>query len=428
MKIRFSTPAYTEDACCCFKSPLYRKFKSGFVTAATLCALAASAHLAASTSSVNSDHQQSSFGFDSATAQQLLVTPTPQGRELPLSLDNLPDAPDVDLLALNDDIKATLDRHLGRIESKRELAHELHRLLFKPYYLGITYNFSKTKTAQQTFDSRTGNCLSHAALYVAAARYMGLKADFQHVHVPLDWLDKEDFYIVPGHMNVAVKLPGSTITVEFTDVFSAWDTYTMRSDRISDKHALAEYYNNIGMEHMEVGDYQTAIPYLKKSTETYKRMASAWSNLGVAYKITGHLDLAQNAYERGMRYDKRNLSLIKNVYILYKQTGQMEKADKLTRKVERYSKKNPYYLEKLANSDMALGNYEQAVKLLKKAIRYKPTEPRFHVTMSYAFFQMGHYESSIKSMALAKEHSATTEEQKRYQAKQDILRRYRAGI
>ncbi|WP_052692166.1 tetratricopeptide repeat protein [Teredinibacter purpureus] len=347
---------------------------------------------------------------------------------VPLNLSQLPHVADVDILAISDELKGLLDRTIANLSSGREKAIELHRLLFKPMFLNIDYVYNATHTAQQTYETREGNCLAHAALYTAAARYVGLKAQFQTVDVPRDWLDRDNFYIVPGHVNVVVKLPGNTITVEFADAYSAQHTQLLDSKVIPDKQVLAEYYNNIGMNYMEEKDYPTAIAYMQKSIDTYSKVGSVWSNIGVVYKLNGYLELAENAYKKGLKYDKRNMSIINNIYILYNQTGQYEKAQKLAKKVTRYSKKNPYYLEKLATTDLNLGNYGHAISLLKKAIALKQNEPEFYINMSFAYHQLGQYNESLKAATLAREYSTSEEEHNRFQSKLDILKRYQAGI
>jgi len=382
--------------------------------------------LAILSSSALSDQQFTRATSSSDLDQQASLEITSPPAKLDLS--KLPRVDDVDILTIDDNIKALLDREVASIPGKRERAIQLHRILFKPYHIGITYDSTATKTAQQTFDSGSGNCLSHAALFVAAARYVGLKAVFQTVEVPREWLENDNFYVIPGHVNVAVALPGNIITVEFTDAYSAHNTRFLKSKKISDKMALAEFYNNIGMEHMQKLDYPSAIAYLQKSTEMSKRIGFVWSNLGVAYKLNGHMALAEKAYKRGLNLESTNLSIINNIYILYQQTGQTKKAQKLAKKVERYSKKNPYYLQKLATSDMNMGNYAQAVNLLRKAIRIKPEEPNFHTTISFAYYELGEFDKSIKSMGKAREHAKNEEEYNRFQHKLDVLKRYQASL
>ncbi|SMF36573.1 Tfp pilus assembly protein PilF [Alteromonadaceae bacterium Bs31] len=359
--------------------------------------------------------------------QELTTAPTPLPQSF-LDLSTLPHVPDIDILSINDEIKSVLDRSISHIKDKRHRAVELHRLLFKPMFLGIVYDYESTLTAQETFDQGKGNCLSHAALYVAAARYVGLNAKFQVVEVPREWLDKDQFYVVPGHINVSVKVPGNKITVEFADAFAARVSQHFKSTEVSDKKAFAEYYNNLAMLQMEKGDYASAIAYMRKSIDINKRIGSVWSNLGVAYKITGHLDLAEQAYLNGLKHDKRNLSIINNTYILYRQTGRHEAAAKFARKVERYSKHNPYYLEKLAVADMSLGDYKSAIALLRKAAKIKPMEAKFHIELAYAYHQLGDYENSIKSATKAQQNATSDGESEGYQAKLKLLREMRAGL
>ncbi len=359
--------------------------------------------------------------------QELTATPSPLP-QTKLNLNSIPELPDIDILAINNEIKNLLDRSISNIDSKRFRAVELHRLLFKPMFLGIAYDYESTLTAQQTFDQGRGNCLSHAALYVAAARYVGLKASFQTVDVPRSWLEKNEFYVVPGHINVSVAIPGHKVTVEFADAFSADESQHFKSKKVSDKVALAEYYNNIAMLYMEKGEYATAIGYMHKSVETNKKIGAVWSNLGVAYKITGHFDLAEKAYLNGLKHDKKNMSIINNIYILYRQSGRDEDAAKFAKKVAKYSKKNPYYLEKLANADISMGNYGSAITLLRKAIRIKPGEAKFHIALAYAYHQLGDYSNSIKAATKAQENAKSESEAEGYNAKLQMLREVRAGL
>jgi len=391
------------------------------------CAFVAASMVLANGSAAIDSNQPESIQSPDELYQELIATPTP----LPvqhLDLKQLPIVEDVDLLVIDDNIKKLLDQKIAPISSQRMRAFELHRLLFKPIFIGISYDYAVTHTAQETFDKRIGNCLSHAALYVAAARYVGLNANFQIVEVPRDWLAHEDFYVVPSHMNVAVRIPGNKITVEFTEVYSANQTKNLKSHKVSDREALAEYYNNIGMEYMEKKDRLTAIAYMRKATDTYKKVGFVWSNLGVVYKMTGHLELAEAAYEKAIKYDKKNLSIMKNLYLLYQQTNRHEEAAKFARKVERYSKQNPYYLERLAAADISMGNYRDAVGLLRKAIDIKPEESKFHVSLSYAYHQLGHYKKSIEAMTRAKENAENEEEFEGYAEKLRMLREYRAGL
>lgn len=358
---------------------------------------------------------------DAAVAPKVVVA-----EKISVDLKLLPFVEDVDVLHLDDNVKAILDQSIVGISSKRERATTLHLLLFNSSYLGIDYGGGLTKTAQQTYDTRSGNCISLASLYVAAARYVGLKAKFQNVDVPREWYDEESFYIVPSHVNVAVNISGMgrELIVEFTDIYSAQNTRFYDSQVISDERVLAEYYNNIGMEFMQQGQYELAIANLKKSINTYPKVGFVWSNLGVLYKTAGFFDLAESAYKKSLKLEKKNLSTLNNLYALYRQLGRDKDADKLAKKVDHYSRKNPHYLVKLAESEMALGNYKQAITLLKKAIKYKPEEHRFHLVLASAHFSLGEYSKSISEVSIASQSATTDLDKSRFQRKLAYIQKH----
>lgn len=349
---------------------------------------------------------------------------TPEG---PLDLTTIPDVPEANLLNIDARVRAVLDEKIGGIRDMRARAFALHTLLFGSEALGIVYDDSITHTAQQTFVTRRGNCLSHASLYLAAARYVGLNARFQLVSIPREWVPNEKFNIVPGHINVAVAIPGHKITVEFSNIVNAEESQHMRSRTVADSRALAEYYNNLGTEAAQNGNPSTAIAYLRKAIKTDGRVAYAWSNLGVMYKMNGHIKLAQRAYEKGLRIDKDNLSILNNIYILYRETGQHARAEKIAARVERYSRRNPYYLAKLAQSDLAERQIPEAIQKLKRAITLKPEEADFYLALARAYFAKGDARSGKRQLYVGMRRMQTQEERQKLKFKLSQLKRSEAG-
>jgi len=119
---------------------------------------------------------------------------------------------DVDVLALSDEFKTTLDRQINTIRQPSRRVMALHELLFGEDGYDIRYRGQYTRTAMETLTLGGGNCVSLANLYVAAARHAGLDARFQEAHVPEDWEESASgYYVVPGHINVLVRLRGPGI-------------------------------------------------------------------------------------------------------------------------------------------------------------------------------------------------------------------------
>ena len=94
---------------------------------------------------------------------------------------------DVGMLTLNGDLQALIDTRIKSGWGANYKIQELRELLFNEDELNIRYDTGFTKTAQQTFDSRSGNCLSLTSLFIAAARHTGLDAHFEVVSVHPSW-------------------------------------------------------------------------------------------------------------------------------------------------------------------------------------------------------------------------------------------------
>ena len=74
-----------------------------------------------------------------------------------------------------------------------------------PILLDFDYEPSLTLTAADTFNHRTGNCLSFTAMFIAMAREAGLKAWFQEVKLPPEWSSVNDTFLVSMHVNAVVQ-------------------------------------------------------------------------------------------------------------------------------------------------------------------------------------------------------------------------------
>lgn len=309
----------------------------------------------------------------------------------------------VNILAINDEIKTLLDQKIRPIRGIEQRTLALHTLMFDHNALNIHYDYGKTYTAQETYEKRVGNCLSLASLFVASARYVGLKARFQSVSVPERWEAKSGYYVVPGHINVVVSGIRKKLYVEFLKTFFDDEFEQENAKVISDAAAYAEYHNNIGMEYFEKKQYLQAIAHLKTSTEYYSKNDFVWSNYGVALKFSGDIVNAENMYYKALKIKKRNFSALTNLYILLDETGRHQQAERIFNKVKRYSQRNPHHLAKLADTELRKNAPKEALKLIQKAIRKDANVPGFYALQARAYYQQGDYRNALHSFELAKD-------------------------
>ena len=323
-----------------------------------------------------------------------------------------------DILAIDDEIKDKLDAYIRPLRLKEEKASQLHAYLFTPEGINIQYEAGETKTAQETYDTRTGNCVSLANLYVASARYLGLKAKYQNVIVPRTWEKGEEFYILPAHMNVVVTINSRTkAVVELVDTYVPLD---LDDEIISDKRAFAEYYSNKGVEFLSAKDYGSAVSHLEKSIAVYDGLAFSWSNLGVAYKFNKDYEKAEKAYLKALDIDKKYLSALKNLYALYFDLNETDKVKSLSERVEKYAKRNPYFLARTAEILHSKGEYQGAVNLYKKAVGKKKDEGDFFFGLAKAYYQLGLTKKAEKARAKALNLAKDEEHRLRYESELEV--------
>lgn len=328
---------------------------------------------------------------------------------------------DVDILEISQEIKDALDREIRPIRNKEKRAIELHYMMFAPEKWNIDYSSAKTYTAQQTFDVRQGNCISMAALYVAAARYVNLPAKFQTVTVPNNWSPKEDYYIVSGHVNAVIEIGGDTVNVEFLRTFFDTESTKTKKRKISDKKAYAEYHNNVAMELVEDQQFELAKRHMEKAVAFGPGLDFVWSNYGVLLKFNEEFELAEQKYRKALKLNKRNFSALTNLYVLLEETGRTEEAAKLAKKVERYSKKNPHYLSRLAETALHNEKYENAITLINKAIKRDDSVARFFEIKAKALLYSGNNRLALKALKKAKALSEDTDDFEFYEKKVNTL-------
>lgn len=378
-----------------------------------------------------------------------------------LSLDATPSVPSkAEVLHIGDELKQLIDDHLEGYTSIRRRSERLHQLLFDPAHQNIQYSPNATHTAHEAFIYKTGNCIGLSNLFVAAARYAGLNAHYQSVAVPRQWQLQENYFIVPEHMNVGifrnavsfdsnrkrakkVGVPARSYAsnfdqagfafevledevrpsyvVEFLSIYARRNIKGIDYTTISDEQALAEYYNNLAVDQLELGNLDHAIDMFKTALSTYAKASFVWSNLGYAYKRKELYDDAEEAYLKAFSLNKKNYSAVKNLYVFYDKLGQHKKALHYKKRVDRYNQKNPYYHQSLADQYLASGDVKKSIYHYRKMVRLVPESNAFHHKLAIAYYRAGKIKASQKHLKKAQKLSVLSEQKIAYQGKIDSL-------
>ncbi len=326
-----------------------------------------------------------------------------------------------EVLAVSPEMRNFLGKHVAGNGSESLKLDQLASAIVDADTFGLVYD-DRTRTASETFRARLGNCLSFSNMFVAMARDVGLKVQFQEVDVPPDWTLDRDTYVLNQHVNVYVDLGKTGVRVVDFNIADFKASYEMR--RILDRRALAHYYNNIGVGRMQAGDTASALSCFRTAiADGEGRFSPAWANLGTLYLRAGHPAHAEAAYLQAVKADPSDLVAMSDLARLYEQLGDRERAAAYKKRVIHHRYLNPYYRFELARQAYSGKAFDEAIGHLKYAIRKRPKEDQFYFLLGACYLEKGDTRAAERWLAKAREVAATDALKRRYSTKIDTLLR-----
>lgn len=305
--------------------------------------------------------------------------------------------PDRDILALSPEIERFLDENVGQDLDRTSRLYSLMDAIFSRRGLDLTYTTSHTKTAIETFETKSGNCLSFTLMFVAMARHVGLAASFQEVPDVLSWDRRGDTILSNKHIYAVVELDNARMRVDFLPHPEGY----FGAAPIPDFRAWAHYYNNLGAEGLADDDVELAISYFRKALEHDPRFTPAWSNLGAAQRRRGDLEAAEESYRMALEIDPEELTAASNLAGLYHLQGRSQEARPLLARVESLRRRNPFHHYRLAVEAARAGATEQAIRHLRNAIRRRPKDPQFYAFLAALQERSGAPKKAVRSLERA---------------------------
>ena len=342
----------------------------------------------------------------------------------PASVDS--DLPDVDVLALNEDMKRILDESV-KAKGYRQRLDALMDIIDQNIKFDTIEDQYGTKTAIETFESRSGNCLSFSNLFVAMARYLGLRSSFQELPTAPNWIRDGEVLLFTRHIGASVDIgvpaqymvnlinESGNIKILLNSI-NRWEylfvpvptTYlrhsqNMLSNRsITDRRAFAQYYNNIGSQHLVEDNTTDAFRYFVKAINVDPKLDFVWSNLGVIYSRNNQSAAAENAYLQALSVnrdiDLNTMTVMSNLARLYARQGKMEEADLYEKRVRSYRNMNPYYHYSIGEIAFYDGHYSESVEHYEEAIKRKSDDHQFYYALALAYLKLGEMDKAEKSM------------------------------
>ena len=325
--------------------------------------------------------------------------------------------PDVDVLQINDDMRAFIADGVSDANTNVSRLGRLLSSLIDDGYYEAGYEPSLSQTAEETFATKRGNCLSYTNLFIAMAREAGLIVHFQIAQVPPTYDAVRGVLIRNNHVNILVE--GGQFyyggTRDVTIDFNLEDPSGYPTKRVSDGYGVGLYYNNVSVERWKQGELRAAFAYLLKAFHAGgAQNADLWVNLGVYYLQGDHYRQAVEAFRVALALDSRNQSAIGGLGRAYEGMGDVDQAAEYDAQLSRHRRRNPYY--HFARAQLAFGDqrYDESLDILKRAIRLRDDDHRFYYLQGMTFRELGDLAAARSSWTRALEESTLHWQKQRY--------------
>jgi Flp pilus assembly protein TadD len=287
-------------------------------------------------------------------------------------------------------------------------------------YLDLQYALSPTRSADQTFASRQGNCLSFVNLFVGLGRELRLNPFYVEVEDYQRWNYQNGVVISRGHIVAGMRIDGQLSTFDFLP----YQAKSYRDFRpIDDLAAMAHHYNNLGAEALISGVIGIAEDNLRIAVALAPAFDKARNNLGVVLLRQGKLAEAIALYEESLEIDPENVPILTNLARAYQQSGRSADADVLFDKLESINQTNPFFYVYRGDLALGQGDTETALDYMRRAYKADNDLPEVHVGLVRVYLALGKFTEARHHVERALRLDATHEEARKYAA---LLQQHRS--
>ncbi len=297
--------------------------------------------------------------------------------------------------------------------------------------LRLDYDSAITRNAAQTFDARSGNCLSLVIMSAAFAKAIGLPVQYQRVSVEESWSRSGDLLFFNGHVNLNLGKRESGARIIYDDSYLMTidflppeDTRLQRVRAIDEETIVAMYMNNRAAEALARGQLDDAYWWVREAVVRDPKFLSSHNTLGIIYRRHGNLQEAEQVFRHVLAREPENVNVMSNLALVLKDQGRNAEAKELTQKVAQIQPYPPFYFFNLGQAAMRRKDFKAAKELFAREIERAAYYHEFHFWLAVACFSLGEIEQARGEMALAMQNSTTRRDHELYAAKLDRIKAY----
>ncbi|WP_426055643.1 tetratricopeptide repeat protein [Janthinobacterium sp. PSPC2-1] len=317
-------------------------------------------------------------------------------------------------------------RHTARNGNPRVA---LYQALYDKSRLKLEYDAAKTRNARETFEARSGNCLSLVIMTAALAHELGLQVRYQEVLGEESWSRSGDMYFVAGHVNLVLGQRlgenGNNYDAKglmVIDFLPSGDVAGYRTREISEATVLAMYMNNRAAETMSEGQLNQAYWWARAALLQDPSFNGAYNTLGVIQFRHGDLAQARRTLAHALLRAPDNTLLLSNLAQVLEASGLPDEALPLRRRLLALQPQPPFHYFNLGKAAMQQNDYVQAIRLFSREIARDPYYHEFHFWLAQAYARLGQLAQADRQLELAMDNSTTRSEHGMYAAKLQRLR------
>jgi Tfp pilus assembly protein PilF len=336
------------------------------------------------------------------------------------------------VFALSPEMKAYLD---GPIENRVRL-HGGQLGLYKALRdeLKLEYDSAVTRNAAETFEARSGNCLSLVILTAAFAKQLGIPIHYQAVYGHDVWSRSNGIAFLSGHVNLVLgarrianliggKSEPDSVTIDF---LPAEEIRAGHSHEIPEQTVVAMYLNNRAAETLAQGDVDDAYWWAREAIHASPSFASPYNTLGVIYRRHGHPREAELVLRQALERERDNTQALSNLAAVLADQGRAGESRSLLERLARIQAYPPFYFLDQGMTAMTRGNLKLARTLFKRELARSPYDHEVHFALAVANFRLGDLRQARKHLTLAWENGTTRDRRELYAAKLDRLKALQA--
>lgn len=290
--------------------------------------------------------------------------------------------------------------------------------------LQLEYDTTATRSAAETFDSKSGNCLSLVIMTAAFARELGLIPVFQSVEAGDTWTRSGELYMSNMHVNLLLGRRSGKINgiddssgLLMVDFLPPDEMTGFRVRRIDEGMVLAMYLNNRAAEALAENRIDDAYWWARKAVAEYPHYTPAINTLGVVYQRRDRFDLAEQAYRFALKQDPDSDVTMYNLAPLLSKLGQHEESQRLASRLSSIRKIPPFYFFRSGIEAMQREEYALARDLFQKEVKRAPYYDEFNYWLGMAYLKLGDHKAAREQLELALKNSSAGGTRNKYSAK-----------